>query len=139
PTRSRQAAVEEGTAAVERQVRSAAGRHALVSSQLERALGFAQRQMRAAGEELGENTPSIEASAAMAEQAVDALNATAHALARSRNDVAGASSGSGFAEAMEQMSKLARQQAGLNGQTQGLMPMAGDGSRAVMEQLRGIA
>src|SRR5206468_1577238 len=38
-TRSRQASVEEGTAAVERQIREAAGKHALVSPQLEGALG----------------------------------------------------------------------------------------------------
>jgi len=43
-TRSRQASVEEGTEAVARQIRAAAGRHALVSPQLDAALGLAQRQ-----------------------------------------------------------------------------------------------
>ena len=45
-TRSRQAAVEEGTDAVARQIREAAGKHALVSPQLEGALGFAQRDRK---------------------------------------------------------------------------------------------
>src|SRR5439155_741603 len=100
-TRSRQASVEEGTAAVERQIREAAGKHALVSPQLEGALGFAQRQMAAAREQLEQGEPNTSEAAALAEQAVDALNATALALARSRGQVAGAQSGSGFAEAVE--------------------------------------
>src|SRR2546427_3040242 len=45
-TRSHQASIEEGTDAVGRQVREAAGKHALVSPQLEGALGFAKRQDR---------------------------------------------------------------------------------------------
>src|SRR5439155_1428776 len=47
-TRSRQASVEEGTDAVARQVREAAGKHALVSPQLDAALGYAKLQMAAA-------------------------------------------------------------------------------------------
>src|SRR5256714_34666 len=52
-TRSRQASIEEGTTAVERQIREAAGEHALVSPQLEGALGLAERQMAAAREQRG--------------------------------------------------------------------------------------
>src|SRR2546428_2953062 len=75
----------------------------------------------------------------MAEQAVDALNATALALARSRSQVAGAQSGSGFAEAVEQLARMARDQEGLNGQARGLLPMMGPSGRAVLEQLRALA
>src|SRR5207253_7385837 len=71
-TRSRQASIEEGTAAVERQIREAAGKHALVSPQLEGALGFAQRQMAAAREQLEQGDPNSGEAAALAEQAVDA-------------------------------------------------------------------
>ena len=138
-TRSRQASVEEGTAAVERQIREAAGKHALVSPQLEGALGFAQRQMAAAREQLEQGEPNTGEAAALAEQAVDALNATALALARSRSQVAGAQSGSGFAEAVEQLARMARDQEGLNGQARGLLPMMGPSGRAVLEQLRAIA
>src|SRR5438445_322544 len=53
-TRSRQASVEEGTDAVARQIRGAAGKHALVSPQLDAALGYAKRQMAAARSELEE-------------------------------------------------------------------------------------
>src|SRR5205807_1825310 len=123
-TRSRQASVEEGTTAVEGQIREAAGKHALVSPQLEGALGFAKRQMAAAREQLEQGDPNTGEAAALAEQAVDALNATALALARSRSQVAGARSGSGFAEAVEQLARMARDQQGLNGAARGLLPGA---------------
>ena len=138
-TRSRQASVEEGTAMVERHIREAAGRHALVSPQLERALGFAERQMAATREQLEQGEPNTPAAAALAGEAVDALNATALALARSRGQVAGARSGTGFAEAVEQLARLAESQRGLNGQAQGLLPLMGLGGQAVLEQLRALA
>lgn len=137
--RSRQASVEEGTEAVARQIRSAAGRNALVSPQLDAALGLAQRQMGAARDQLDQPSPNIEGAATLAEGAVDALNATAHALARSLSEVAGAQSGSGLAEALEQLARLAGRQQGLNAGTQGLLPLAGLEGEAVLEQLRQIA
>src|SRR3989449_1030740 len=124
---------------VERHIREVAGRHALVSPQLERALGFAQRQMAATREQLEQGEPNTPAAAALAGEAVDALNATALALARSRGQVAGARSGTGFAEAVEQLARLAESQRGLNGQAQGLLPLMGLGGQAVLEQLRALA
>ncbi|HEX4600018.1 MAG TPA: hypothetical protein VH116_01395 [Gemmatimonadales bacterium] len=138
-TRGQQASVEAGTEAVTRQVREAAGKHALVSPQLEAALGFAQRQMAGARAQLEEADPNAQEAAGRAEEAVDALNTTALALARSRNEVGGAQSGSGFAEAVEQLARLARDQQGLNGQAQGLLPMMGAGGPAVLAQLRALA
>src|SRR5437899_1020271 len=63
----------------------------------------------------------------------------ARALARSRGQVAGARSGTGFAEAVEQLARLAESQGGLNGQAQGLLPLMGLGGQAVLEQLRALA
>ena len=137
-TRSQQASVEEGTDAVARQVREAAGKHALVSPQLDAALGYAKRQMGAVRAQLEDADPNASEAATNADEAVDALNATALALARSRAQVSGAQSGSGFAEAVEQLARLARDQQGLNGQAQGLLPMMGAGE-AVMQQLRALA
>ena len=137
--RARQGAVEDGAAAVERQVREAGARNALVSPQLEAALAFAQRQMRGARDQLNQAQPNPPAATALADEALDALNATAHALARSRAEVAGAASGSGFAEAVEQLSRMAGQQRGLAGDAQGLLPMLGQGGEAVLQQLRALA
>lgn len=138
-TRAQQASVEEGTDAVARQIREAAGKHALVSPQLDAALGYAKRQMAEARGQLEEADPNPSEAAGPAEEAVDALNATALALARSRNRVAGAQSGTGFAEAVEQLARLARDQQGLNAQAQGLLPMMGASGEAVAQQLRALA
>jgi len=138
-TRGRQAAIEEGTHAVEQEISAAAGRHALVSPQLEAALGYAQNQMKQAREQLEQGDPNSATAAPFAEQALDALNATAHALVRTAERVAGAKSGSGFQEALEQLARMAQQQQGMNGDAQGLLPMMGPGGDAVMQQLRDLA
>jgi hypothetical protein len=137
--RAQQAAIEEGAAAVERQVRDAAGRHALVSPGLQAALGFAERQMRAAREQLEQAQPNSDGAAQMAGEALDALNVTAYALAQSRADVAGARSGSGFQEAVERLAQMAGQQQGLNRDAMGMMPMAGNGPDGMLQQLRALA
>jgi hypothetical protein len=138
-TRAQQASIEGGAAAVAQQIRAASGRHALVSPGLESALGFAQRQMAAARQQLERAQPNTAAAHALAEEALDALNATAYALARSRQAVADAKSGTGFQEAMDQLLRMAGQQQGLNGDAQGLLPMIGPGGQAVLQQLRALA
>jgi len=138
-TRARQAAVEEGTHAIEQEIGQAAGRHALVSPQLEAALGYAQNQMRQSREQLEQGDPNPATAAPFAEQALDALNATAHALVRTAQQVAGAKSGSGFQEALEQLARMAQEQQGMNGDAQGLMPMMGSGGEAAMQRLRELA
>src|SRR5256885_1379886 len=138
-TRGRQAAVEEGTHAIEQEISAAAGRHALVSPQLEAALGYAQNQMKQAREQLEQGDPNPANAAPFAEQALDALNATAHALVRTAERVAGAQSGSGFQEALEQLARMAQQQQGMNGDAQGLLPMMAPGGEAMMQRLRELA
>jgi hypothetical protein len=138
-TRARQAAVEEGTHAIEQEISAAAGRHALVSPQLEAALGYAQNQMKQAREQLEQGEPNVATAAPLAEQALDALNATAHILVRTAQQVATAQSGSGLQEAIEQLARLAQQQQGMNGDAQGLLPMIGLGGDAVMQRLRELA
>jgi hypothetical protein len=137
--RAQQAAIEEGAAAVDRQVREAAGRHALVSPSVQAALGFAARQMRAAREQLEQAQPNSDGAAQLAGEALDALNVTAYALAQSRADVAGARSGSGFQEAVERLAQMASQQQGLNADAMGMMPMAGAGADGMLQQLRALA
>ncbi|HUL03214.1 MAG TPA: hypothetical protein VLV16_08310 [Gemmatimonadales bacterium] len=139
PIRGQQASAEDGAEAVARRIRSASGKNALVSPQLDAMLGFAQRQMRGVRDQLTDANPNGNAAAGLAEQGVDALNATALALARILGDVEGAESGSGFGEAVSRLGELARQQQGLNGQTQGLLPFLGAGGQAVLDRMRQLA
>ena len=137
--RAQQAAIEEGAAAVDRQVRDAAGRHALVSPGIQAALNFATRQMRAAREQLEQAQPNGDGAAQLAGEALDALNVSAYAIAQARADVAGARSGSGFQEAMDRLAQMASQQQGLNRDAMGMMPMAGAGADGMLQQLRSLA
>jgi len=137
--RAQQAALEAGAEAVQRQVRDAGARHALVSPGIESALGYAQRQMRAASQQLEQAQPNAEGAAQLAGEALDALNVAAYALAQSRADVSGARSGSGFQEAVERLAQLAGQQQGLNQDAMGLMPMAGAGGDQMLLQMRALA
>jgi len=95
--------------------------------------------MRAAREQLEQAQPNVPAAQALAEDALDALNATVYALARSREAVSGARSGSGFQEAVEQLARMAGQQQGLAGDAAGMLPLMGMGGPQLLQQMRALA
>ncbi|MEO7136530.1 MAG: hypothetical protein ABI037_02320, partial [Gemmatimonadales bacterium] len=136
-TRAEQAAIEEGVQKVLDQVRQAAGKNALVPPQIGAALSAAQLRMQQAREAISSAAPNSREAADQAGGAVDGLNAAAHQLLRARGDVSGSQSGSGLAEALEQLAKLAQQQGGLGQQGAGLLSMSGSG--ALREQLQRLA
>src|SRR4051794_372208 len=136
-TRAEQAAIEEGVKKILDQVKQAGGKNALVSPQIAAALGSAQLQMQEAREAISSAAPNGREAADQAGGAVDDLNAAAHQLMRARADVSGSQSGSGLAEALERLAKLAQQQGGLGRQGAGLLPMAGAG--AVQQQIQQLA
>ena len=132
--RAEQGAIEEGVQRLLDQMRTTAGKNALVSPAIGTSLGAARRQMQRTREAIASAVPNTREGAEQAGGAVDALNSTAYQLVRARGDVSGSSSGSGLAEALERMAQLAKQQGGLGRQGAGLLPMAGNG--AIREQLR---
>ncbi len=67
------------------------------------------------------------------------MNAVAHALLRTRSEVAGAQSGSGLQEALERMAQLAEQQGAINSQTGQMQPLISMGGDQLMQQLRAMA
>jgi len=138
PIRSAQASVEEGAQAVSQQMQETAGKNALVTPQLSAVMALARRQMAQARQEIEQARPNTQGASQLAAQAVDGLNAAALGISQARAQVEGAKSGSGLSEALEQLSKMAGQQQGMNGESQGLLPMMGAGG-AVNEQLRALA
>jgi hypothetical protein len=126
--RNEQASVEESLQKLLDQLRAVSGRNALVSPQIAIALAVARRHMIAARDAVSTGTPNPREAAEQAGQAVDGLNVAAYAMVRARQDVGGASSGSGLAEAMERLTQMAQQQGQLSQQAEGLLPMAGAGS-----------
>lgn len=135
-TRAEQGAIEEGVERLLDQVRAAGGKNALVSQQIGASLSLAKDHMGEAREAISTAAPNPRAAAERAGGAVDALNAAAYQLLRSREDVAGAASGSGMGEAMERMAQMAGQQGAMGQQGASLLPMAGRGDvRTQIQQL----
>jgi hypothetical protein len=136
-SRGDQGALEEGVQRLTGQLRSVAGKNALVSPAIAEALALAQLQMQRSRESVSSATPNAREAAERAGDAVDALNAVAYQLLRARDNVSSAASGSGLAEAMEQMRGLAGQQGQLSQDGAGLLPkMGGAAGAGMQEQLR---
>lgn len=136
-TRSAQGAVEEGVQKLLDQVSKTSGKNALVSPQILGALAEARQQMQRAREAAASASGNLRESVDRAGDAVDALNVAAYGLLRSREDVSSSGSGSGFAEAMARMAKLAKQQGQLGQDASGMLPMMG--TSAVQQQLQSLA
>lgn len=134
--RQEQGAVEESAARLLERLRETSGKNALVSPQIATAMSAAMQQMRRAREAVSTAAPNPREAGERAGEALDALNATAHALARARGNVSGSQSGSGLAEALEQMGQMASQQGQMSQQGQGLLPMMqGGGAQQQLAQL----
>ena len=136
--RSEQGAIEEGVERLLEQVKEVAGKNAMVSQQSSIALSAGRDDMRRAREALSNAAPNSREATRRSEEAVDALNAAAHTLLRSRGAVEGAGSGSGLQEAMEQMAQMAQQQGQLGQQSGGMLPQMGKGGGQMQEQLRAL-
>lgn len=135
--RAEQAMVEESAQKLLEQLTTLAGKNALVSPQIAVAMAMARREMGLARDAVSSASPNLREAAERAGEAVDALNAAAFQMVRAREDVEGASSGSGLAEAMERMTQLAQQQGQLSQQAGGMLPMAG--RAAIQQQLQQLA
>jgi len=135
--RAAQGAVEEGVQKLLEQVGAASGKNALVSPQILAALAEARQQMQRAREAAASASGNPRETVERAGDAVDALNVAAYGLLRSREDVSGAGSGSGFAEAMERMTRMANQQGQISQDANGLLPMMGNSG--VQQQLQQLA
>ncbi len=135
--RTAQGALEEGVQKLLEQVGAAAGKNALVSPQILAALAEARQQMQRAREAAASASGNPRETVERAGDAVDALNVAAYGLLRSREDVSGAGSGSGFAEAMERMTRMANQQGQISQDANGLLPMMGNSG--VQQQLQQLA
>ncbi len=133
--RSEQGAIQEGVERLLDQMKAIAGKNALVSQQSSVALAAGRDNMDKALDALSSAAPNAREAGRRAAEAVDALNAAAYTMLRSRGAVEGSSSGSGLAEAMEQMQQMAQQQGNMSQQAGGMLPQMG-GSSGMQEQLR---
>ncbi|MEJ7809431.1 MAG: hypothetical protein WKG32_03345 [Gemmatimonadaceae bacterium] len=144
--RGDQSAVQQGTEKVGERLQQASGKTANISPQSQGAMGEARQKVQQATEQLSEaRRGGSEASQAM-EEAARALNKAAAALVKDRERAANAQTASGFAEMLQRMQEMAKQQGQLNAQSAGLLPMmgqqgsqAGDQARSLGQKQRGLA
>jgi hypothetical protein len=137
--RGEQAAIREGVDRVLQRLQGAAGKNALVTPRTGTALGLARLRMNEALERLQRASPNPTDAGEFAAQAVDALNAMAHSLLASSQEVAGSQSGSGLAEALQKLAELAEQQGNMSGQSGGMLPLMPFGGEGLMKELRALA
>ena len=97
----------------------------------------ARLQSTPARDAVGSANPNPREGGDRAGEALDALNAAAHGLLRTRGDVSGAQSGSGMAEAMERMAQMAQQQGQIGEQGMSLLPQMG--AQGAQQQLAQLA
>lgn len=133
--RSEQGAIKEGAERLLDRVKDIAGKNAMVSQQSAVAIAAGRDQMQKALDALSNAAPNAREAGRSSGEAVDALNAAAYTLIRSRGAVEGAGSGSGLQEAMEQMSQMAQQQGNVGQQAGGMLPQMGAGGQ-MQEQVR---
>ncbi len=122
-SRQEQGVIEEGVQKILEQILAVGGKNALISPQIGTALVQARLQMARAREAVSSASANLREAAEQAGEAVDALNVAAYQMLRSRDDVAGSSSGSGLAEAMQRMQQLAGQQGSLSQEGNNLLSM----------------
>ena len=143
-----QSAVQQGIEKVSEGVQRAARQSSHVSQQSQRALGDAQQRVQEATRQTADASPNGQQETAGAmEEAAKSLNDAATKLMADRQRAANGSSASGFAEMIEKMRQLAKEQGSLNGQSASLMPGAGgkpsgqgsEQGRALARSQRGLA
>ncbi len=132
--RGEQSALQQGMEKAQERMGKAGQKSSLVSPKSQRAMADARRQVEQATKQSGEGQQGGKESADAMKQAADAMNQAAASLVRDRERTNAASSASGFAEAMQEMQKLAGQQGALNAQASGLMPQPGQGAGAQKQQ-----
>jgi hypothetical protein len=138
--RAEQGALQQGVERVGEQIEKAGQRSTHVSPQAQGAVGDARRRVQQATERTAESQRGGTDAAPAMQEAAQALNRAAAALVKDREQVGQAQTASGFAEMLERMREMAKQQGSLNAQAQGLLPIPGQRMSAQGQaQARGIA
>ena len=138
--RAEQGALQQGVERVGEKIEKAGQKSTHVSPQSQGALAEARRRVQQATERTAESQRGGSDAAPAMQEAAQALNRAAAALVKDREQVGQSQSASGFAEMLERMREMAKQQGSLNAQAQGLLPMPGQRMNAQGQaQARGIA
>jgi hypothetical protein len=138
--RAEQGALQQGVERVGEKLEKAGQKSTHVSPQAQGAVAEARRRVQQATERTAESQRGGSDAAPAMQEAAQALNRAAAALVKDREQVDQGQTASGFAEMLERMREMAKQQGSLNAQAQGLLPIPGQRMSAQGQaQARGIA
>jgi hypothetical protein len=137
--RGAQSAVEQGLDKASERLQGAGRKSALVSPRSQRAVSEAR-------DKVAQATQSVSSSAGAGSQQADALGDAAEALTRAAASLSrdraranASKSASGFAEMIQQMQEMAKQQGQINSRAQGLMGMPNGGGGEGQSMARSLA
>ncbi len=145
--RGEQSAVQQGVDKLNARLGRAAGQSAHVSPESQRAMAEAKSSVSEATRELAESRRGGREAAPELAQASQALAQAAAKMMGDRAQAASGKSASGFAEMLDKLAQIAKQQGGLNAQAAGLLPSPGapmgdaaaSQARALANQQRALA
>jgi hypothetical protein len=142
---AQQSALQQGVDKAGQRLDQAGQKSSLLSNRSQRAVSDARKKVEQATRELAQSRAPNDAASAMRESS-EALNQAAASLVRDRERAQTAQSASGFAEMLQQMQEMARQQGALNAATLELMPKSGQldqngrqGARQLAQRQKALA
>lgn len=119
--RSQQGALQQGVEKAMQRLQEAGNKSSLLSQRSMRMMSDAQRKVQEATQATQRAQSGQQVASAMKESS-EGLNQAAASLVRDRERTSNANSSTGFAEMLEQLQQMARQQQGINSAMQQLMP-----------------
>jgi len=144
---SEQAALQQGVDKVGERVEREAQRSSHVSQQSQSAVAEARKRVQEATQMAAEGPHQGPQAASAMQDAAESLNRAAASMVRDRERAANAQSASGFAEMLQRMREMAKEQGSVNAQSAGLLPIPGQQvspqaqqqARTLARQQRGLA
>jgi hypothetical protein len=119
--RADQAALKQGLEQLGKNLSEAGQRSAMVNKDVAAALARANMNMDQTLRGMQDNNPNLPTKEA--EQTLEALNKLALELLKNGEQIQQSEQGTGLQQALEQLQQLAKQQSGLNGKSNSLLPM----------------
>jgi hypothetical protein len=144
--RAQQSALQQGVDKAIQRLQEAGQKSNLLSQRSMRMMGDARRKVEEATAQT-QRAPTGQQMASAMRESSGALNQAAASLVRDRERTTNSETATGFAEMLEQLQQMARQQQGLNSAVQDLLPKQGQQlgregqaeSRALAKQQREVA
>jgi hypothetical protein len=135
--RSEQGALKRAVDQMQQELSEAGNKSLLMDPQLSQQIDEVSSEMEQLLSQMSDGTRQRRGDPQLSERIAESLNDVAYQAMQAGENASSAQSGTGLAEALQQLAQLAQQQGELNAQAGGLEP--GDALDAIMQQLQQLA